>query len=192
MRLVLASQSPRRAEILKQAGFLFSVRAANIDESTLPEEEPLAYAKRIARQKAEALPVARDEVVVAGDTIVVLDSDILGKPAGVAEAKSMLQRLSGREHDVISGICLRSTTRMIVDAEITRVWCARLSQEEIEQYVNSGEPMDKAGAYAIQGLFAKFVERIDGSYANVVGLPIALVYRSLRSLGALTSGVIAS
>jgi septum formation protein len=178
--LILASASPRRAEILTAAGITFTrSAAAGIDESLLPGERPRDYVTRLARQKAEA--VAGD-LVLAADTTVVVDDELLGKPADAVEAAAMLRRLSGRAHEVITGICLRSSHGAIVDAESTRVWVAPLTEDEIAAYVSSGEPMDKAGAYGIQGLASKFVERIEGCYFNVMGLPVALVYKHLRSL----------
>jgi len=181
--LVLASKSPRRAEILQGAGVPFIVRAADIHEQREPGESPENYARRLAFDKAAAVQLARDEVALGADTIVVVDDRVLEKPADAAEARRMLALLSGREHEVITGICLRSEHRSVVDAAVTRVQFAPLSPREIEEYVASGEPMDKAGAYAIQGLASKFIERIEGDYFNVVGLPIALVSRRLREFG---------
>ncbi len=183
-KLVLASASPRRREILANAGFRFEVRPASVDETPLPQEDPLGHVKRLAQAKAEAVTAGPGEIVLAADTVVVLDGGILGKPADAGEARQMLRRLAGREHEVITGICLRHAGGWIVDAESTRVSFLPLSPEEIEAYVASGEPMDKAGAYGIQGLASKFVHRVEGCYFNVVGLPVALVYRHLRSLRA--------
>jgi len=154
---------------------------ANIDETPLSGERPRDYVERLAREKAEAVDAKTDQVVLGADTTVVIDGMILGKPSSPADAARMLRLLSGRSHDVITGICLRSSRGQIVDASITRVWFAALSEGEIEAYAASGEPMDKAGAYGIQGLASKFVERIDGCYFNVMGLPIALVFKHLRA-----------
>ena len=178
--LVLASQSPRRSEILRQAGMEFTVRVADVDESPLAGESPAEYVRRLAAAKAFAIEPADGETVLGADTTVVIDGEILGKPADAADARRMLARLSGRRHEVLTGICLRRGTLATCDHATTGVVFAALSSAEIDEYVASGEPMDKAGAYAIQGLAAKFVERIEGDYFNVMGLPVALVYRRLR------------
>jgi septum formation protein len=178
--LVLASQSPRRREILRQAGIPFTVRAADVDESVLEGESPAAYVQRLAAAKAHAVEAAADETVLGADTTVVIDGEILAKPADPADARRMLSRLSGRRHEVLTGICLRNGAATICDCVSTSVAFASLTDAEIDEYVASGEPMDKAGAYAIQGLASKFVERIEGDYFNVMGLPVALVYRHLR------------
>src|ERR1041385_731926 len=180
--LVLASQSPRRREILLQAGIPFTVRAGPVDETPLANENPVDYVLRVAEQKALAVPACAGETVLAADTTVVAGDVMLGKPADFADARRMLCLLSGRMHQVITGICLRRGTSMLSDHAITDVWFASLSASEIDAYVASGEPMDKAGAYAIQGLASKFVERIAGCYFNVVGLPVSLVYRHWRSI----------
>ncbi|MEI9814823.1 MAG: Maf family protein [Acidobacteriota bacterium] len=181
-RLVLASQSPRRREILTSAGLEYTVRVTPVEEVRAPGESPEAYVRRLATAKAEASWLGQDEVVLGADTIVVLDQEVLEKPRDVADARRMLTLLSGREHAVITGICLRHAGGGKVDSVITKVKFAPLSDAEIELYANSGEPLDKAGAYAIQGFASKFVERIDGCFFNVVGLPVSLVYRYLQSL----------
>ena len=178
--LVLASQSPRRSEILRQAGIPFTVRVADVDESVLAGESPADYVRRLAAAKAFGIEAAEAETVLGADTTVVIDGEILAKPADAADARRMLERLSGRRHEVLTGICLRRGTRARCEYVTTGVVFAALSDAEIGEYVASGEPMDKAGAYAIQGLASKFVERIDGDYFNVMGLPVALVYRLLR------------
>jgi septum formation protein len=180
--LVLASQSPRRSEILRQAGIEFAVRAAAVDESVIPGESPAGYVQRLAAAKAHAIEAADDETVLGADTTVVIDGEILGKPEDAADARRMLARLSGRRHEVLTGICLRRGGEAVRDCATTGVVFAALSDAEIDRYVASGEPMDKAGAYAIQGLASKFVERIEGDYFNVMGLPVALVYRLLRTV----------
>ena len=180
--LVLASQSPRRAEILRQAGIPFLVRAAPVDETPRPDEKPEYYVLRLAEVKALAIPAAPDETVLGADTTVVIDGRMLGKPEDAADARRMLEALSGRRHEVLTGICLRRGTELIRDCAVTQVWFTALSAHEIEEYVASREPMDKAGAYAIQGLASKFIERIEGCYFNVVGLPVALVYRHIRGV----------
>lgn len=179
--LILASQSPRRSEILRRAGISFVVRPADVDETVHAGETPETYVKRVAREKATAAEAGPADIVLGADTVVVIDSQILGKPTGQADAFRMLETLSGREHTVLTGICLVRDAEMILDVAETRVWFLPLTRQQIEQYVASGEPMDKAGAYAIQGLASQFIQRIDGSYANVVGLPIELVYHYLRN-----------
>ena len=180
--LVLASQSPRRSEILRQAGIPFTVRAADVDESVLASESPADYVQRLAAAKAYAIEAADGETVLGADTTVVIDGEILAKPADAADARRMLARLSGRRHEVLTGICLRRGGHTIRDYAATGVVFATLSDAEIDEYVATGEPMDKAGAYGIQGLASKFVERIDGDYFNVMGLPVALVYQHLRGV----------
>ena len=178
--LVLASQSPRRAEILRQAGIPFTIRSAQVDETPRPGEGAEEYVRRLAEEKALAVEAASEEIVLGADTTVVVGGEMLGKPLDAADARRMLEALSGRRHEVLSGICLRRGTSLIRDCAATQVWFTPMTAREIDDYVASGEPMDKAGAYAIQGLASKFIERIDGCYFNVVGLPVALVYRHLR------------
>ena len=178
--LVLASQSPRRAEILRNAGIPFTIRSAEIDESPVEAERPGPYVRRLAEAKARAVHAASDEIVLAADTTVAAAGELLGKPADSADARRMLALLSGRRHEVLTGVCLRQGERILCDHAATAVWFAPLSSAEIEDYVASGEPMDKAGAYAIQGLASKFVERIEGCYFNVMGLPVSLVWRHLK------------
>jgi septum formation protein len=180
--LILASRSPRRAEILRQAGIAFTVRAAEVDETPLEAERPGPYVRRLAREKVLAVEAAPDEIVLAADTTVVSHGELLAKPADAADARRMLGLLSGRRHEVLTGICLRRGKDLLCDHASTAVWFAPLSEAEIDAYVASGEPMDKAGAYAIQGLASKFVERIEGCYFNVMGLPVAMVYRHLKDL----------
>jgi septum formation protein len=178
--LVLASQSPRRAEILRMAGIPFVVRAVPVDETPRPEEKPEEYVCRLAEKKALAVPAAPDETVLGADTTVVLDGEMLGKPVDMADAHRMLTALSGRHHKVLTGISIRRATELIRDWAATQVWFATMTSRQIEQYIASGEPMDKAGAYAIQGLASKFIEKIEGCYFNVVGLPVSLVWRHLQ------------
>jgi septum formation protein len=180
--LVLASRSPRRKEILANAGIAFVVRPPDpVDESPRAGESPRDYVRRLAVEKARATAAQPGEIILGFDTAVVVDGEILGKPADAGDASRMLRMLSGRHHEVMTGICLRGAEE-IVDAAVTKVWFMPLTDRDIEAYVASGEPMDKAGAYAIQGLASKFVERIDGCYFNVVGLPIALLHRAVQSL----------
>jgi septum formation protein len=183
--LVLASRSPRRREILQQAGIPFVVRPMGVDETPLPGEAARDYVTRIAREKARAATTGLSvpgEIVLAADTTVTIQGQILAKPLDAADARRMLHILSGQRHEVLTGICLRTGSRVIEDCAETSVWFAPLSPQEIEDYAESGEPMDKAGGYAIQGLASKFVERIEGCYFNVMGLPVAMVYRHLRAL----------
>jgi septum formation protein len=182
MNLVLASQSPRRAELLRNAGFPFEVRVRPVEEVRRTAEAPQDYAMRLARDKASAAWEGRDEIVLGADTIVLLGEQVLEKPADAEDARAMLAALSGRQHSVITGICLLHPRGEIVDCESTRVSFIALDPEEIAAYVASGEPMDKAGSYAIQGLASKFVERIDGCYFNVMGLPVPRVYRHWKRL----------
>jgi septum formation protein len=206
LRLVLASASPRRAELLTAAGFTFEVLAVNLDERARPGEAPADYVSRLAAEKAarafellegsarekprargaegphaREVAVGASEVVVLGaDTAVVVSGEILGKPAHDGDAERMLRLLSGRAHDVMTGISLRSAAGEVGGIETTTVWFARLSPDDIAEYVARGEGRGKAGAYAIQGFASRFIPRIEGSYSNVVGLPIALVSEALK------------
>ncbi len=187
-RLILASGSPRRRQMLTDLGLTFEVRPVDIDESPLPDELPADYVRRLAEEKSEAalqdVAVHEGDWVLAADTIVVLDDQLLGKPADTAEATDMLRRLSGRTHHVLTGVALRTTKAGCqVAVESTAVRFSALDEAQIAWYVASGEPMDKAGAYAIQGLCSLFIEGIDGNYSNVVGLPLPLTYRLLRQAG---------
>ena len=184
--LVLASQSPRRRELLATAGILFTIRIREVEETRAPGEPPEAYVRRLARAKADAVWESRDEIVLGADTIVVLgdvlEPEVLEKPRDAADARDMLRRLSGREHTVITGICLRHPHGTEVDSSATQVRFTPMTDAEIDAYVATGEPMDKAGAYAIQGLASKFIERVEGCYFNVIGLPLSQVYRYLKTL----------
>jgi septum formation protein len=183
MKLILASASPRRSELLRNAGIAFTVEPADVPEQALPSEQPLQYAQRLARDKARAVFARHpDNVVLGADTIVVADELLLEKPRDVEDAARMLRILSQRTHQVISGVCVMASGFEQTEAEITEVRFSPLSAEEISDYVATGEPMDKAGAYAIQGIASRWVERIDGCYFNVVGLPVPRVYRMLRAL----------
>jgi septum formation protein len=182
--LILASRSPRRQEILARAGIPFVARPAQVDEALQPGEDAAAYVRRLARWKAQAVESAAGDIVLGADTVVVVDGEILGKPTDAADAARMLGLLSGREHTVLTGICLRAYGGLIEDLEVTRVRFVPLSPRQVDEYVASGEPMDKAGAYAIQGLASRFIDRLEGCYWNVVGLPVARVYRHLLALGA--------
>lgn len=180
--LVLASNSPRRKEILTAAGIPFVSRAPNIAEQRRPNERPLAYVRRLAEEKAYAIPISPGEIILAADTTVVFQEQILEKPRDQADALRMLRLLSGHEHRVITGICLRTADAKIIDVAITKVRFLPMTEQELADYVASGEPMDKAGAYAIQGRASKFIDRIEGCYFNVVGLPVSLLHYHLKEL----------
>jgi septum formation protein len=182
--LILASQSPRRRELLTVAGFRFSVRAKPVEEVRGANEDPVTYVRRLARAKAEAAWERPSEIILGADTTVVIDDQVFEKPDDAADASAMLHLLSGRDHTVITGICLLHDGGMIVDHSSTLVRFSPLTDSEIDDYVASGEPRDKAGAYAIQGLASKFVEKVDGCYFNVMGLPLSLVYRYWKELTA--------
>jgi septum formation protein len=190
MKIILASSSPRRAEILREAGIAFEIRAAEIDETLLPGEQAQAMVARLAQAKARAAaarmePGGGDCIIVGADTTVELGDEILGKPRDPADAREMLARLAGRTHQVHTGIFLLrlpgNATRSAVES--SAVTFSRLSKEEIAAYMTSGEPMGKAGAYAIQGLAGRYISGIEGCYFNVVGLPLARLYVLLRELG---------
>jgi septum formation protein len=188
--LVLASASPRRQELLRNAGISFIVQPANINEAHVEGELPHDYAERLAREKALAVFETRPQDIVLGaDTIVVIDDEILGKPRDAADAARMLRLISGRAHEVITGVCVVKSkdpaTRRLelrIVSDMTRVTMNEISDAEIQAYIATGEPMDKAGAYAIQGMASRWIPRIEGDYSNVVGLPVALVYRLLREM----------
>jgi septum formation protein len=184
LKLVLASRSPRRAELLAAAGIEFTVRVSDIDETPREFEPARDYVLRVAEEKARAVEAAGDEIVLAADTTVVLAGQILGKPADAADAVRMLRALAGKRHEVMTGVCMQHGDLVVTELAATAVWFNPMTQGEIDDYVASGEPMDKAGAYGIQGLASKFIERIEGSYSNVVGLPVALVWRFLKRFGA--------
>jgi septum formation protein len=214
MRLILASASPRRAELLRTAGYSFDTVPVDVDERVRPGEAAEAYVRRLAIEKSAhaygvmsgfsrtstgppegghsvtlegghsvILEEGGHYVILAADTAVVVDGDILGKPVDNGDARRMLRRLSGREHEVMTGISLRAGDLELGAVETTRVEFVRLSSDDVEWYVRSGEGRDKAGAYAIQGLASRFIPRIDGSYTNVVGLPVARVAGLLDELG---------
>lgn len=185
MRLVLASRSPRRADLLSRAGYRFEAAPADIDERRRAGETPRALVRRLACEKAAAVaPRHPGSIVLGADTVVVVDGAVLGKPDGAAGAADMLRRLSGRAHEVLTGVALRAGRRRRGGVQSTRVVFRVLSADEIAWYVASGEPADKAGGYAIQGRASRFVTRIEGSWTNVVGLPVELVDGLLDALGA--------
>jgi septum formation protein len=175
-KIILASRSPRRSELLKAAGILFEVLAADIDETPHANEAPAAYVERLAIEKARAVFALRPDARVLGaDTTVTVDGEILGKPEDEADALRMLRLLNGRPHEVHTGVALVSAAGVRSAVDTTRVWFAAMTDEDISWYVATGEPVDRAGAYAIQGFASRFIPRIEGSYSNVVGLPVALV-----------------
>jgi septum formation protein len=189
MKLILASASPRRAKILAAAGIPFEIRTAVMDESHLGDETPEKMVERLAREKANA--VARvgnfsgPHIILGADTVVVADGEILGKPGDAAAARLMLQTLQGCEHRVITGFALLRTLdgRIHSGYETTRVWFSGMAEAEIDAYVATNEPLDKAGAYAIQGIAGRYISRIEGCYFNVVGLPLASVWEAMKDLG---------
>jgi septum formation protein len=189
VRLILASASPRRSELLRAAGIAFDVVVAAIDESILPGETPQQHVRRLADAKARAVRErAGERPVLAADTVVVVDGTILGKPADDRDAKRMLRLLAGRSHQVMTGVCLADGAKGVESVvEVSTVVFAPLTDAEIDWYVASREPFDKAGAYAIQGLASRFVTRVEGSYSNVVGLPVHLVYDLCARAGLLIS-----
>ena len=187
MSLILASASPRRAELLSNAGIAFTAAPAHVAEQALPGEQPLEYAQRLACDKARAIFARHpDNVVLGADTIVVTDAHLLEKPADARDAARMLRLLSARKHEVVTGVCLVAPGKCSVGSETTSVTMSEISDEDIAHYVSTGEPMDKAGAYAIQGIASRWIPRIEGDYSNVVGLPVALVWRMLQEAGELS------
>jgi septum formation protein len=186
MRLVLASGSPRRAELLASAGLEFDVVPADVDETRLSSEAPAEYALRVARGKAQAV-VAKLEgrPILAADTVVVAAGEVLGKPVDATDARKMLRLLSGSVHEVLTAIVFQAARREAVEVVSTRVRFVTLSDAEIDWYVSTGEPHGKAGAYAIQGRASRYVDWIEGAWSNVVGLPVAAVYRILKDAGVL-------
>lgn len=181
MQLILASQSPRRKELLGLFHIPFTVRVADIDETMDPGRDPAEEVARVSAQKAAAVPRQPDDVVIAADTIVVLEGKVLGKPADAADARAMLQALSGRDHQVMTGVTVLKGQTCLTHTEITHIHFRELSQKEIEAYVATGEPMDKAGAYGIQGGAALFAEKMQGDYYNVMGLPVCRLFLMLRT-----------
>jgi septum formation protein len=187
--LILASASPRRAKLLRNAAIPFVIDPAHIPEQPRLGETPQTYAQRLARDKAQAVFARhQDDAVLGADTVVVVDEHLLEKPTDPDDASRMLRLLSGRSHQVITGVCLAMRGFERSEADITQVTFAQLSNNEIAEYVRSGEPMDKAGAYGIQGLASRWVTRIEGCYFNVVGLPVQRVYRMLREAAERTKG----
>jgi len=181
MQLILASQSPRRKELLGLFHIPFTVRVADIDETMDPAKPPADEVARVSRAKALAVPRQSDDVVIAADTIVVLDGRVLGTPADAFQAQAMLTALSGRDHQVMTGVTVLRGQTCLTHTEITDIHFRPLSRKEIESYVATGEPMDKAGAYGIQGGAALFAEKLQGDYYNVMGLPVCKLFLMLRA-----------
>jgi septum formation protein len=186
MRLILASASPRRAQLLSDAGIAFDVVPAEIDETPFDGEAPGEYVVRVARDKARHVASKRDDrqaPILAADTVVVSDGRLFGKPSSAADAREMLKALSGAVHEVQTGVVLLTGGREFADVVSTRVHVVVLSDREIDWYLGTAEPEGKAGAYAIQGKASRFIDWIDGSWSNVVGLPVATVYQFLKQSG---------
>ena len=181
MESLLASSSPRRRQLLAQLGLTFTIRAADIDETMDPDRRPSEEVGRISAQKAAAVAAEPETIVIAADTIVCMDGRILGKPKTEDEAFAMLKNLAGRSHEVLTGLTVRQGGRSVTQVERTRVQFRPCRDEELRAYIATGEPMDKAGAYGIQGKGALLVQGIRGDYYNVVGLPVARVARILRT-----------
>jgi septum formation protein len=190
MKLILASASPRRAEILRHAGFTFDIHAVRVDESRLPDEPPEDYVRRLASAKARlaaehATQDGQPAIVIAADTVISLGRQILGKPSDGDDARRMLRLLSGKTHKVLTGLSIVNVPAgpENLHVETTYVTFLELSEKDVEEYVATGEPLGKAGAYAIQGIGSRFITRIEGCYFNVVGLPLACLWSSLRASG---------
>jgi septum formation protein len=181
--LILASASPRRRELLTQAGLTFEIHAAHIDESRLPNEPADKYVQRLALEKAQAIHILHPTATILGaDTTVVLDTEIMNKPTNPADAARMLRALANRTHQVYTGIAVVTATTQRVHLETTNVTFSEVSEPDLAAYIASGDPLDKAGAYGIQGFAARWIPRIEGDYFNVVGLPIAATIRLLNEV----------
>ncbi|MGA7917899.1 MAG: Maf family protein [Candidatus Acidiferrales bacterium] len=190
MKLILASSSPRRAEVLRNAGFVFEIRPAPVDESRLPDESAEAYVGRVAEAKAQAAVaqgrrVGETAIVIAADTTVLIEGQILAKPEDAADARRMLRLLSGRTHEVLTALAVNNiaTGQGSLHIEKTRVDIVNLSDDDIESYIATGEPFDKAGAYGIQGIAGRFAAHINGCYFNVMGMPLSRLWTTLHELG---------
>lgn len=182
MKLILASQSPRRQELLKLFRRPFTVEVADVDEKMDDSQPAFSEVARVSRRKAEAVAREQEDVVIAADTIVVCDGQILGKPKSTEHAVQMLTMLSGRAHQVMTGLTVVRGNEVVNCTEVTDLWFRKLSRKEIEDYVATGEPMDKAGAYGIQGGAALFVQRLEGDYYNVMGLPVCRLWQMLGQI----------
>ncbi len=181
-KIILASGSPRRSEILTSVGWQFEKQVADIDESELENESPEVYVQRLAREKAETVAGKfPGEIVLGADTTVVIENQIIGKPSDLNDARRMLEMLSGNWHEVLTGVALVKNGKSVVGLQSTKVKFTELSDDEINFLVEKGEPLDKAGAYAVQAQAALFIEKIEGDYWNVVGLPVSLVYELIKN-----------
>ncbi len=189
MEIILASQSPRRKELLELMGLTFTIKVADIDETMTPGADPAEEVGRVSRLKALAVEAGSEALVIAADTIVVCAGKILGKPHSTQEAQEMLTLLSGRDHQVMTGFTIRQGDRLLTHTEVSHIHFRPLDPAEIRAYVDTGEPMDKAGAYGIQGKAALFVSRLEGDYYNVMGLPVCALGQSLRDFGVCVLGV---
>jgi septum formation protein len=190
MKLILASSSPRRAEVLRKAGFLFEVRPANVDETLLPQESPEDYVRRVAKSKAQVIAeqaraTGERAIVIAADTTVVTEGQILGKPEDAEDARRMLRLFSGKTHEVLTALAVINipTGKEALHVEKTRVEFLKMPEAEIERYIQTGEPFDKAGAYGIQGIAGRYATRIEGCYFNVLGLPLSCLWTTLQAVG---------
>ena len=182
-KLVLASGSPRRAEILNSVGWVFEKAVPDVDESVIDGESPEDYVQRLASEKARAVSdLFQNRIVLAADTTVVIDGEIIGKPADLADARRMIARLAGNWHEVLTGVAVSANGSTKIGIQSTRVKFSEMSDAEIEFLVEKGDPLDKAGAYAVQAQAALFIEGVEGDYWNVVGLPISLVYRLIKEI----------
>src|SRR5271154_1395674 len=195
MKLILASSSPRRAEILRNAGFVFEVRPADVDETRPPHEAAEDYVRRVAQAKAHAIAkparaAGERAIVIAADTIVLAEGQILGKPKDANDARRMLWLFSGKTHEVLTALCVVNIPagKEALHVEKTKVEFLKMSDAEIESYIQTGEPFDKAGAYGIQGIAGRFATRIEGCYFNVLGLPLSRLWTTLQALGWNESG----
>jgi septum formation protein len=190
MKLILASSSPRRAEVLRNAGFVFQVRPADVDETRRPQEGAEDYVRRVAKAKAHAVAEqarasGERAIVIAADTIVLAEGQSLGKPKDAADARRMLRLFSGKTHEVLTALCVIdiATGKELLHVEKTRVEFLKMPEEQIDSYIQTGEPFDKAGAYGIQGIAGRFATHIEGCYFNVLGLPLSRLWTTLQSLG---------
>jgi septum formation protein len=184
MKVVLASASPRRKDLLSLIGFKYEIYCPNVDESIFEGETPESICSRLSVSKAEsAFAFFADDLIIAADTLVTIDNSIFGKPYNADEARTMLNTLNGREHKVITGLTIIFKGKIITETESTIVWIRKLSEDDIEAYISTGEFRGKAGAYAVQGYASLFIERIDGDYFNVVGLPLQRLSRMLEKIG---------
>ncbi|MGA7839970.1 MAG: Maf family protein [Candidatus Acidiferrales bacterium] len=190
MKLILASSSPRRAAVLRDAGFVFQVRPADVDETRVPHEAAEDYVRRVAQAKAHAVAeqaraAGERAIVIAADTTVLAEGQILEKPKDAEDARRMLRLFSGKTHEVLTALCVLNipTGKELLHVEKTRVEFLKMSEQEIESYIQTGEPFDKAGAYGIQGIAGRFATRIEGCYFNVLGLPLSRLWTTLQSIG---------